>query len=86
MFTRKKSELREIGMRREFTNESVIIKKSQYMTYAKMVSIIKKNLHGKEVSIEDIEAVQDTRNGHLLLEVKKGKPDGFPNTHMGNAS
>ncbi|XP_044753967.1 uncharacterized protein LOC123313246 [Coccinella septempunctata] len=42
------------------------------MTYAEMVSSLKKNLKEEEALMKDIESVRETREGHLLVEVKKG--------------
>lgn len=57
---------------REYGSEAIMIEKPEYRTYAEMVTSLKRNLKEEKNLVDDIERVRKTRDGHLLVEVKKG--------------
>ncbi|XP_044754990.1 uncharacterized protein LOC123313944 [Coccinella septempunctata] len=62
--------------KKAFNTEAVLIEKPGYMSNAEMVSRLKGNLKEEAGLVENIEGLRETRDGHLLVEVKKGSAAG----------
>lgn len=61
--------------KKEYENEAVVIERNEHLTYAQMVTNLKGQIgHDNEITSE-INGVRETRDGHLLLEMKKGSKE-----------
>ncbi|XP_044754992.1 uncharacterized protein LOC123313945 [Coccinella septempunctata] len=60
---------------RKYDTEAVVIEKSSNTTYAQMVANLKNKFRREESVTKEIEGIRQTREGHLLLEIRKGSKE-----------
>lgn len=60
---------------RQFINDAVLVKGVKGRTYADLLSGLKKGLSSEVNLKEEIKMVRQTREGHMLVEVKKGSKE-----------
>lgn len=66
---------RQKPTRKVHETEAGVIEKNDQFTYAQMVTNLKKQI-GDEYSLKnEINGLRETREGHLLLEIKKGSKE-----------
>ncbi|XP_045482744.1 uncharacterized protein LOC123686561 [Harmonia axyridis] len=54
---------------------AVIVEKNEQVTYAQMVTNLKKQIGNKNDLKNEINGIRETKDGHLLLEIRKGSKE-----------
>lgn len=60
---------------RRYQNDAVLVKATEGCTYAEMVTNLKKEFKAEDKLSDEIRALRQTREGHMLVEIRKGSKE-----------